>query len=168
MSDSFYYLAYGSNLLPSRLKARTPSARPLGSVSIAGKRLAWHKIGVDDSGKCDMMDGIEDDLIYGVIYRIAAEDLGALDEAEDLDVGYRAIELSLELDGESITARSYKAIVTDPALKPFRWYKQLVIAGARHFSLPQSYINGLEAVEAWADSNRGRAARHQALLNKNG
>ena len=38
------YFAYGSNLHPPRLRARTPSARALGRADLEGYRLLFHKL----------------------------------------------------------------------------------------------------------------------------
>ncbi|MFU8878007.1 MAG: gamma-glutamylcyclotransferase family protein, partial [Wenzhouxiangellaceae bacterium] len=79
------YFAYGSNLLPARLAARTPSARIIGPAVLTGNRLAWHKHGVDDSGKCDIVKtGTLADRVFGAVYEIEVDDWNALDRAEEL------------------------------------------------------------------------------------
>ena len=50
---TFYYFAYGSNLLTCRLRQRTPSARVVDRAILRQHELRWHKAATDGSGKCD-------------------------------------------------------------------------------------------------------------------
>ena len=52
----------------------------------------------------------------------------------------------------------------DPSLKPYHWYKQYVVAGAKEHLLSPEYIAGLEKVESVNDPNRAREARERAFL----
>lgn len=45
------YFAYGSNMLTERLRARCPSAHPIGTGIAMGFRLNFSKRGEDGSGK---------------------------------------------------------------------------------------------------------------------
>ena len=49
------YFAYGSNMSSRRLRERMPGARAESRAILPCHRLAWHKIGKDGSGKCDIV-----------------------------------------------------------------------------------------------------------------
>ena len=69
MARSFLYFAYGSNLHPARLAARTPSCHALGRAVLARHVLRFHKRGRDGSAKCDAwFTGDPTDRLYGVVY----------------------------------------------------------------------------------------------------
>ncbi|NIQ98371.1 MAG: gamma-glutamylcyclotransferase, partial [Desulfuromonadales bacterium] len=60
-----------------------PSCRLLGPVSLPGYRLVFHKIGMDESGKCDLLEtGYPDDVAWGVLFSMDEADKPALDVAE--------------------------------------------------------------------------------------
>jgi len=78
-----HYFAYGSNLHPLRLGERVPSARLVGTAALPSHRMAWHKRGMDDSGKCFIVPtGMEADRFHGAVYRLDADHKGLLDEFE--------------------------------------------------------------------------------------
>ena len=51
-------------------------------------------------------------------------------------------------------------------LKPYTWYKTLVVAGAREHCLPVAYVAQLEAAESFDDSNGNRHARNMVMANE--
>lgn len=157
--------AYGSNMLHRRIAARVPSARPLGPAVLHGHVLCWHKVGRDGSGKCDVVPADGDaQRVHGVLYEIAAAEMPLLHAAEGLGAGYDLAEMEVRTRaGERRTAQFYRATHVDPALRPFSWYRALVVAGAAEHGLPAPYVASLEAVEAVEDADVARAAAHLRL-----
>jgi len=51
----------------------------------------------------------------------------------------------------------------DEALIPYRWYYDLVLAGAEQHGLPQDYVAGLKAIPFTADPKPDRKYRLEAL-----
>lgn len=165
MPDTRLYFAYGSNLHPARLQARTPSARILGPAELPGNRLAWHKHGVDDSGKCDIVEtGRHADRVHGALYEIDIGDWRYLDIAEELGTGYDIHRLEVRAGDQRIRAYSYRALVTDPDLKPFDWYQAFVVQGARVHGLPAEYVRALASVGNWQDPDPDRRDMNRRLL----
>jgi cation transport regulator ChaC len=163
--DHFLYFAYGSNMLTARIQERCPSAQPLGIAELPGFDLRWHKRSKDDSGKCDIVNtGEPAASVFGVLYQIASDEKGALDKAEGLGSGYDEAEISVRRGPDQVTAKTYVATRTDPALKPYTWYHAFVVAGAQQHSLPADYIASLEAVPATEDPDRARHDRYSRLL----
>ncbi len=159
------YFAYGSNMSLPRLRARVPSARAARRVVLTGHRLAFHKIGRDGSGKCDIAAAARpSDRVHGVLYRIAPDHRAALDAAEGLGRGYatKTVVLTTPAGGQR-TAFTYYATAIDDALAPYSWYLQHVLRGAREHALPAAYIAAIAAVAAVADPDRRRSRPELAI-----
>jgi gamma-glutamylcyclotransferase len=146
------YFAYGSNMLTARLRSRVPSATPIGIGQLTGHVLAWDKRSrLDGSGKCDAeVTGREDDVIWGVLFEVA-HDEPALDEAEGLGTGCVEKLVRIRTQAGMVDAVTYCATDKDRSLRPYHWYKALVIAGAREHGLPANYRRDLERVETVSD-----------------
>lgn len=157
------YFAYGSNLLPLRLLARTPSAQVVAVGRLLGYRLCWHMASTDGSGKCDVVAEAAAE-VHGVVWRLDPADKPALDAAESLGQGYRERRLTVLTPVGSVEAWTYLALRTDPARRPYRWYRDIVVAGARHHALPADYVAALAAIEAVDDPDPLRDAHHRRLL----
>lgn len=165
---TFRTFAYGSNMLSARLQKRCPSARRVGVAQLLGHQLRWHKLSKDGSGKCDAAPGNVDQAVFGVVYEIAVNEKEALDRAEGLDQGYDEKDATVVLNGDAVTVSIYSATTVDPALKPYTWYKALVVAGAKEHGLPAPYIASLEVVEASEDPDRTRHDRGMRVLSAAG
>jgi gamma-glutamylcyclotransferase (GGCT)/AIG2-like uncharacterized protein YtfP len=169
-----HLFAYGSNLCSARLRARVPSARPLGVARLRGHALRFHKRGWrDGSGKADAYaTRSRGDRVWGVVFRIDPLEKPDLDRVEGLGKGYDQARRTVEgRDGRHWRAWLYRAdrSAIDAAAVPFRWYRDLVLAGAREHGLPDHYVRGLIAtVPARPDPDAARARRHRALLGEPG
>ncbi|MCG6868740.1 MAG: gamma-glutamylcyclotransferase [Gammaproteobacteria bacterium] len=109
MTTRLRYFAYGSNLLPQRLRERAPSARLVGSGHVDGRTLRFHKLGGDGSGKCDChATGDPNDRLWGAVYEMDAHEKPDLDAVEG--PGYTAIEVEVSLSSSRLTAYTYVAI----------------------------------------------------------
>lgn len=165
----FHYFAYGSNLLSARLRERTPSARVIGPAVLARHELRWHNVGMDGSGKCDVIAATRPDShVLGVVYEIDRADKPVLDAAESLGVGYAERETVITLAGRPMTAWIYHALMIDAQLLPYDWYKALVLAGAREHGFDPHYVDALRAVPSRPDADAARAAHHFRLAGLDG
>ncbi len=168
MASILHYLAYGSNLHPRRLGERVPSARPVGRVRLAGYRLHFHKRGQDGSGKCNIEHTRDaGHVVNAVLYRMAAAERVHLDRVEGLGRGYEHHELDVVVGGVAVQAFAYVAHpgAVDETVRPFTWYRDLVVLGARHHRLPKAYTRVLESVVAVSDPDAERHAHHQRLID---
>ena len=173
MTNRFLYFAYGSNMLTRRLRAtnRTPSARVEGTGFLKGYRLTFDKVSNDKSGrrsgKCDAeATGNQSDYVYGVLFSIDRIEERALDGAEGLGRGYRKDTINVMTTDGKRTALAYIATEKDTSLRPYDWYKELVIAGAIEHRLPLSYVEGLRAVESQLDPDIARRDKNRRLLSR--
>lgn len=159
------YFAYGSNMSATRLRRRVPSAEAFSAARLAGHRLVFHKVGRDGSAKCDVLaTQVENDVVYGVVYRIDPAHKPRLDAAEGLGKGYAEKTVQVECtDGGNATVFLYYATHIDPDLRPYTWYKAHVLRGAREHGLPSRYIALIEGIETVEDSDRVRHAMETAI-----
>lgn len=166
MHPTFFYFAYGSNLLSARLKERTPSARVVGPAVLERHELRWHMAASDGSGKCDVVEveagGCQ---VLGVVYEIALFEKPHLDAAETLGVGYAEREAVVRMGDRSLDAWLYYALETDAGSVPYDWYKALVLGGAKEHAFEPGYVRMLEAVQAKPDTDALRLARHLKLAH---
>lgn len=164
-----YYFAYGSNLHPMRLLDRVPSAKLIVATQIDNHRLTFHKRSIDGSSKCDLFKtGEPSDLVHGAIYELAPEHKSTLDTFEGKGVGYIDNEIRLECQGEEYVCFAYLAQPSHivDSLKPYHWYKEMVVLGAKFLKFPDSYISSIESVESVSDPVPERRHEREVLLQK--
>lgn len=159
------YLAYGSNMLPRRIELRLGPCEALGAGSLAGYELRFHKRGRDGSGKCDAFrTGDPSDTLFGAVYSLSRDQREMLDEFEG--PGYVSREISVLTRGGILTAYTYVAREehVEHGLRPFSWYKSIVVAGARAHALPAHYVERITSIGALSDPDPERHAHHQAIV----
>jgi gamma-glutamylcyclotransferase (GGCT)/AIG2-like uncharacterized protein YtfP len=165
-TPTFVTFAYGSNMLARRINERCPSATLLGMGTLEGHELLWHKRSADGSVKCDVVETpTAGAVVFGVLFRIAKAEERALDKAEGVGRGYERGTVTVTCDGESHSASIYFATDIDDSLRPYTWYKALVVAGAKEHGLPAAYVAHLEAVAAVMDPDAGRHKSNMAMVN---
>lgn len=161
--DALLYLAYGSNLWPARLAARVGPVAVVGTVRLPDRALRFDKRGADGSGKCTL-EAAAGAVSFGAIYTLNEAARVILDRIEGVGRGYAA--QWIEVDG---FPPCYVYLAEDSArsaaLRPFEWYKTLVLAGARHHRFPADYLSQIDAVPAVPDPDPVRAARNLTDLD---
>jgi hypothetical protein len=160
-----HYFAYGSNMSTARLRQRVPSAMKVGLVSLAGHDLRFHKRGADGSGKCDACEtGEQQDFVLGSLFLIEASDRIYLDRAEGLGRGYDEKWVTVtDHAGAGVRALTYCATAIDESLKPYSWYLNHVIIGARETGLPDHYLARIEGIVSVEDTDLRRDAMERAV-----
>ena len=177
------YFAYGSNMSRAPMRARCPSARDVGTATLAGHRLI-----VTSDGYASVVPE-PGGTVHGLVWRLAPRDLAALNAYESLDTGlYRIATLPVRLahvsakwspvrreghapmhesracpdsagTGRARSTRQVPAMVylarsATPGL-PRPGYLEPVLAAARELDFPPAYI---EALARWLPSG-ARSAR---------
>ena len=161
------YFAYGSNMLTARLRQRTPSAQVLTSARLEGYVLKCNKQGRDGSGKGNIeATGLYSDRVYGVVYQLDPADKSRLDQAESLGVGYAQKMVRLTTPQGEIEALTYAALRIDDTLRPFHWYKALLVQGAQENELPRHYLLNLESIQAIEDPNQVRRQKNLMVIHQ--
>lgn len=137
------YFAYGANMSTGWLKRCVPSAKPLGHAKLLDKRLVCNKESIDGSGKANLANSLGD-AVWGVLYEIDLAELAKLDRVEG---GYTRVSLEVITNqGSSIKAYVYISCKLTDDARPYDWYKELMIKGAREHQLPAPYVKFLEQI----------------------
>jgi gamma-glutamylcyclotransferase len=161
------YFAYGSNMSLVRLQERVPSAQKLEMVTLKNHQLRFNMSGTDGSGKCDSFEtNNSEDIVIGALFEINENEKVILDRAESLGFGYNEKFVFVQnYSGEIFEALIYCAIKIDASLKPYSWYLNHVIIGAKETKLPLDYLAAIESVECIEDLNKNREARERAMYS---
>ena len=158
------YFAYGSNLHPLRLAERAPSSRPIGVARLLDHALRFRKRSVDGSAKCDVVPEAGS-VVHGALFEIAERDVASVTAAE---AGYEPFDARVLAGSEVRVALTYRArpdhIAAD--LAPYRWYRDLVLLGARYHGLPADCLTALARVVVAEDPDANRAAAMDRLCQR--
>jgi hypothetical protein len=146
--EKILYFAYGSNMFTRRLidrlstRTRRSTAKPIAVGYLKGHRLTFDKVShKDGSGKCDAeATQHEEDRVYGVVYELDKLEKRELDPVEGLGHGYAektVTVVSVSPGAKPIPeAVMYYATEKRAGLRPYHWYKAIVVAGAQEHELP--------------------------------
>lgn len=168
MADWCHYFAYGSNMLPARLLERTPSARWLGVGRLPGHCLYFNHVSrTDGTAKCNIEPSDAADDVWGVVYAVHRDEQPVLDRAEDLGTGYviEPRQVLREQGWEQVFCYVAVPGTTDHSVAPFRWYRDIVLAGARRHAFPDPYVERIAGEPAIDDPDPQRAAHHHYLID---
>jgi len=161
------YFAFGSNMSCDRLRQRISVQDRVGVYKLYGHSLRFHKCGQDGSGKADAYyTGNPEDYLLGVVYSLDPYYKRVLDKIEGLGSGYDEKVVSLVNDSDQkISATTYTARTIDDSLKPYKWYRNHLLVGAREAGFPASYIRYIRSFPAISDPDRTRAANEWSLYS---
>ena len=157
------YAAYGSNLHPERLRQRVSSAMLMGKAVLHGRTLAFHKRSNDGSAKCNIVESNGE--VHIAVYDIASEQKHDLDRIEGVGIGYQIEVLDIPVYGKCFTYVATETHV-DESLKPFTWYRELVVVGCEYLRVPDHYLEGVGAVESLRDANHRRHRENMLIVHK--
>ena len=157
------YAAYGSNLHPVRLRERVPSARLLGTGVVRDFSLRFHKRGADGSAKCNITSSSGE--IHVAVYEIATAHKEELDRIEGVGSGYEVERITVPKVGHCFTYVASESHIDDH-LRPFTWYRELVLVGCRHLGFPADYVREIGTIRALRDSDAERHARHMSIVRR--
>ena len=141
---------YGSNMNTERITERCSSSRFISRAKVNGYKLLFNKRSKDKSGKANLIYTGDKSSVWGVIFDISEDQKPLLDKAEGLGKGYDEYKLIVINDlGEEIECVCYIATdekYLDNNLKPYDWYKEYCLIGAKQHNLPDDYILTIESV----------------------
>ena len=165
--STLLYFAYGSNMSTARIRRRLASATPVAVAHLAAHVLKFHKRSVDGSAKCDIVPTRDpNDVVFGVVFQILAREKPALDQYEYLGKGYAEKSVAVvQSDGRTLAATTYYATHIDASLKPYHWYKEHVLRGAREHALPKEHIEAIASVPSTMDPNQNNHVRELSIYS---
>lgn len=154
------YFAYGSNLHPTWLNSRVPSASPVSNITLVNWKLYFHKRSDDNSAKCNIIKtDSDDDVIHGTIYEFNSDEKRELDKAER---GYTPETMKLDEFGDVLVyLANTESIEND--LPIYTWYHDIVLAGAEFHNLPNSYIEYIKSFKTINDPNTNRDKEKRSI-----
>jgi gamma-glutamylcyclotransferase len=151
------YFAYGSNMHSAQIKCRCPLAEFVCRAKLPAHRLAFTlKSATRDCGVADVVPDQTKE-VWGVVYELPDNELKKLDRKEGYRPGrpndqneYTREDHYVWREGD-VTRQLLVALYRghpqlDPPL-PSDNYKELIVAGAKHWNLPAEYIRELESIE---------------------
>ena len=130
---------------------------------VPDRTLRFHKRGKDDSAKCNITIG--DGVIHVAVYEISRREKARLDRIEGQGLGYVVQSLNVPSYGECFT---YVATDThvDESLKPYSWYKELVVAGSEYLEFPRHYIEWITLHQTIDDPDAERHAEQMSIVHE--
>lgn len=141
---------YGSNMNTERITERCSSSRFISRAKVNGYKLLFNKRSKDKSGKANLIYTGDKSLVWGVIFDISEDQKPILDKAEGLGKGYDEYKLivinDLEQEIECVCYIATDEKYLDNNLKPYDWYKEYCLIGAKQHNLPEDYILTIESV----------------------
>jgi hypothetical protein len=143
------YFAYGSNMSRTLMQTHCPAASDVGTAVLDGHRFV---ITADGYASIEPRAG---GVVHGVLWRLTPRDIAALNIYESIDAGlYCSRRLLVRHGSGRHSALVYIARRRGHG-KPKPGYLELVVAAARAWGFPHSYVGELKR---WAASGL-RAAR---------
>ncbi len=147
---SVLYLAYGANMHPAGMALRCPGAEAEGVCRLPGWRFVIQRHGYANLVRAPGRTA------YGVLWRLSAAHLASLDAFENVEAGlYRRAAISVTLAGRRRRALIYLSSWTEIGMPAFGYLDRVVLPAARHWDLPQRYI---EEIGRWAMPKRRKRA----------
>ncbi|XP_040289377.1 gamma-glutamylcyclotransferase [Bufo bufo] len=161
---TFYYFAYGSNLLRERILLDNPSASFHSVAMLKDFKLAFgnHKGNLNSrwhGGAATVVES-EGDKVWGVVWKMDISNLDSLDVQEGVARGvYQPIEINVQTPNGELVCRCYKMNkciygLTSPQ------YKQVMCMGAKQNNLPLEYQKMLEELKT------NNYSGHIAIMDK--
>jgi gamma-glutamylcyclotransferase (GGCT)/AIG2-like uncharacterized protein YtfP len=143
------YFAYGSNMSRALMRRLCPQAEPVGTATLSGYRFI---ITTDGFASIVPQSG---GIVHGVLWKLSARDIAALNAYESLDSGlYAMVTLPVRREGRRLAAMVYIARSRNQG-RPKAGYLDVVLKAAREWNLPETYVRSLAR---WAPA-RWRGAR---------
>jgi gamma-glutamylcyclotransferase (GGCT)/AIG2-like uncharacterized protein YtfP len=142
----------------TQMKERCPSARFICVAMLPDHRLAFTRKSVNRG--CGVADVVRNvgNKVWGVVYDISDVHVGQLDKSEGYRSGreknsYWRRECIVFVDGDDgqpLNAATYFGDPEPNVPLPNQEYKDLILAGARHWHLPADYASDLDRIEVAA------------------
>ena len=148
------YFAYGSNMSRRQMAERCPDHELIGKALLPDHALCFPRSSpVRNCGVAGIVAkaGAE---VWGVVYRLNARDLAALDRREGYDPAkpfhvnrYNRMTIRVLRDGAALECVTYLAREEPGRHVPSLAYMAAIIEGAEENGLPEEYMAALRMVE---------------------
>jgi len=130
---------------PEQMRGVCPGSRFVTIGKLPDYRLDFTRFSkVRGGGVADIVHD-SDSEVWGVVYAVPETDLDALDEKEGVAVGAyerKHVEI-LTPSSEPLPVTTYSVVDKGGPFAPKPEYSDLIVGGARYWSLPQQYVTSL-------------------------
>lgn len=137
------HFAYGSNMSRAQIGARCPGACPLGTATLRHWRFV---IGPGGHGSIVPRPGA---VVHGVLWRMGARDIAAINAHEGLDTGLYLRRIVPVRHGTALCPALVYILRRRGIGRPQPAYIHLVVKAARDWGLPDPYV---DALRRWSPS----------------
>mgnify|MGYP001393288711 CR=1 FL=1 len=162
--DAVYYFAYGSCMSPEDLARDVEEFELIGPALVRGYRLGFTRYSrMRRGGVADLVPD-ENSVVEGVLYRLPAEQLPALDEREGAPEHYRREHVRVETPDGQVYDDVLTYVVVDKApeeVPPHADYVQTILRGAEAY-LSRPYVEQLRETLRQMAERKVQAEREQA------
>jgi gamma-glutamylcyclotransferase (GGCT)/AIG2-like uncharacterized protein YtfP len=132
------HFAYGSNMDRDAMRRRCPAAAVVSAARLDGWRFV-----ITRDGYASVVSA-PGSAVHGIVWRLGARDLAALNAYEALDSGlYRRRTLPVCIPSGHVSALVYVGRERREG-RPHPGYQESVVAAARDVGLPETYVRALE------------------------
>jgi hypothetical protein len=140
----------------------------LGKALLHGYSLCFNKKSKDGSGKANInLTDKSDDFVWGIVIQITEEQKEKLDRFEGKGKGYdeETVEVILQ-NGTKTEALTYVADKDslDFSLKPFDWYKALIVFGLMENQFPTDYLIKIKNFDCIPDTSFERSDENWGII----
>jgi len=156
--SALLYFAYGSNMDERQMLKRCPGATRVGVAKLARHRMVFNRKGTYRDGAVASVEAtpeVADNVVYGVVWQMTAEDFAEMDRIEDPNA-YARRAVIVDCAGQHMTCDTYVAFPHDSPPPPDDEYVRLLLAAAASVELPSSYVTRLRGWLAdlgWESAN---------------
>ena len=134
-----------------------------------GWKTVFHKKSSGGSAKCNAVrSGDQQDVLWVAVFEILSDEKRNLDYAEGRGKGYHEEWTHKTLSGGKVKGLMYIAdtAVIDDTLKPYDWYKEMVVFGAKYHEFPVDYIDDIQKIECISDDYSARADKKWKIVDE--
>ncbi|XP_063823180.1 gamma-glutamylcyclotransferase-like [Ostrinia nubilalis] len=160
VNDTFYYFAYGSNLLKKRIHINNPSAEFVGIGRLNDHLLDFFKYSENWRGAVATIVPLDGAYVWGAVWKISDNSIPALDKQEGVDTStyfpkmvtvFTPTESKVECRTYQLTDMPTRRLRDDNTelpseRRPSITYLDCIIKGAMECKLPDEYIEKLRKV----------------------
>lgn len=157
MTKTFYYFAYGSNLMLTEIRRSCPSATRKCAAKLPDHTLTFPRKSIGRDCGVASVEARAGSEVWGGVYEIAEPEKERLEAREGFKQNrpmssnaYVPQSVTVFEDGDLAKPLNLLTFVAKPQANPplpSNDYKNLIIAGAREWNLSAGYIARLEQIE---------------------
>ncbi len=156
-TQTFYYFAYGSNLMLAEFRHSCPTAARKCAVKLPDFALTFPRKSINRNCGVANIEARQGSEVWGGVYEISASERQELEKREGFrsnrpssSNSYVPQDVIVFVDGDLAKPLNVITFVANPQAYPplpSQDYKNLIIAGAREWNLSAEYIARLEQIE---------------------